>query len=102
MSPLAPFLAPLSEAQELNAFLRDWARQVPHAAILDLDALSGASPFKPPLSIKGDIHFQCKLRSDGLQVPCIHTNTHGGCTDTLNTMLVQLMINHMCNHKMKA
>lgn len=89
--------------QAINSFINSWVRNTSNAVLLDINAVSHASPIRAPQAKSGDIHYQCEFMNhyNVPREPCIRTNTHGGCTDTFNTMLVQLVLNHMCNREMQ-
>jgi hypothetical protein len=65
--------------------------------ILDFAAISLSRPHRPPqldFPPSGDAHYQCEMTDDGQYLVL---NTHGGCTDVVNTVLVQAFFNHMCS-----
>lgn len=94
----------LALLQAINSFIGSWIHNTSNAVLLDLNAVSHASPIKAPQAKSGDIHYQCEYMNHYNQPrePCIRTNTHGGCTDTFNTMMVQLVLNHICNREMQG
>lgn len=93
----------LTRSQAINGFINSWIHNTSNAVLLDLNAVSHASPIKAPQATAGDVHYQCEYVNhfNQPQEPCIRTNTHGGCTDTFNTIMVQLMLNHVCNKEMQ-
>lgn len=94
--------------KKFNQYLDSWSKWVnggrenPRVIIMDYDALSNAHPLKAPSAhppSSGDNHDACEFVAEPSisNGTSIKANMHGSCTDAMNTVAIQLILNHACN-----